>query len=109
MCGIVYRAAFFSQKPILHDTFILKSLFFLSGELLILTKNEEHLGFSFVVLIRKNGVEIPITGPAHCSHEQRKHHGRFTPGSIHAGPFVMRTFPQWSDFSESSSVVSDSS
>ena len=86
-----------------------KVFFFLSGELLILTKNEEHLGFSFVVLIRKNGVEIPITGPAHCSHEQRKHHGRFTPGSIHAGPFVMRTFPQWSDFSESRSVVSDSS
>ena len=86
-----------------------KVFFFLSGELLILTKNEEHLGFSFVVLIRKNGVKIPITGPAHCSHEQRKHHGHFTPGSIHAGPFVMRTFPQWSDFSESRSVVSDSS
>ena len=49
-----------SVKNKFYMILLFSKVFFLSGELLILTKKNEHLGFSFVVLIRKTVSRFPL-------------------------------------------------
>lgn len=49
-----------SVKNQFYMILLFSEVFFISAELLILTKKKEHLGFSFVVLIRKTVSRFPL-------------------------------------------------